>query len=249
MRTISSNSIVRTLPEMKAAADAGEISRASYDRAVQAVVEANADREWCDYIIGTWKSALSEIGFLDAEIRFTGFYSQGDGAVFYSNCVHSGRIIGFLSNPPAPENMIGCKDGKEVFAPWVAHKINPAPRCDYSHLVRSADNGDIEIRVSSIGRSRYCHEHTATVHVDIHTDEEIDELKSLEWAANGGATDWDGIERELASWIDRLRIDICNAIYRDLRDEYDYLCSEEAAMEAAEANEWEFDENGDFARG
>ena len=80
-------------------------------------------------------------------------------------------------------------------------------------------------------------------------DEEIDELKSLEWAANGGATDWDGIERELASWIDRLRIDICNAIYRDLRDEYDYLCSEEAAMEAAEANEWEFDENGDFARG
>lgn len=245
MQAISS--ILRTLPEMKAAADAGEISRAAYDRSVQAVAEANTDGEWWNFTIGTWTSALSEIGFFDADIRFTGFHSQGDGAVFFSSCTHSGRIIGFLSNPPAPENCIGVKDGKEVFAPWVAHKINPAPRCDYSHLLRFADNGGIEIRVERIWGSRYHHENTATVHVDIHVDEEIDELKSLEYAANGGATDWDGIERELASWINSLRVDICNAIYRDLRDEYDYLCSEEAAMEAAEANEWKFDENGSMA--
>jgi hypothetical protein len=242
MKTV--NQTIRTLPEMKSAAEAGEISRSAYERALGSVADANTDHDWWDCTIDTWKSALAEIGFLDADIRFTGFHSQGDGAVFYSNSTHSGRIIGFLSNPPAPENCIGVKDGREVFAPWVAHKIHPAPRCDYSHLVRYADNGDIEIRVSSIGSSRYRHENTATVHVDIHVDEDIDELKSLECAANGGATDWDGIERELASWIDRLRIDICNAIYRDLREEYDYLCGEEAAMECAEANGWHYDERG-----
>lgn len=237
--------IMRTLPEMKKAAEAGEISRHAYERAIDSVADANTDHEWWDYIISTWKSALSEIGFLDADIRFTGFHSQDDGAVFYCNSVMSGRIIGFLSNPPAPENCIGVKDGKEVFAPWVAHKINPAPRCDYSHLLPYADNGEIEIRVSTFGSGRYCHSGCATVYVDIHADGDIDELKSLEWAAKHGAEmNLHDFESELCSWVDSLRVSLCEAIYRDLRDEYDYLRSEEAAMECAEANDYHFDENG-----
>ena len=38
--------------------------------------------EWWDSVIEYWKEMLDVIGFEDAEIFFSGFWSQGDGAVF-----------------------------------------------------------------------------------------------------------------------------------------------------------------------
>ncbi len=38
--------------------------------------------QWYDFVFEEWNTKLSELGFPDADISFTGFYSQGDGASF-----------------------------------------------------------------------------------------------------------------------------------------------------------------------
>ena len=40
---------------------------------------------WHDFIINEWKLKLEELGFINPEISYTGFYSQGDGASFIAD--------------------------------------------------------------------------------------------------------------------------------------------------------------------
>ena len=56
------------------------------------------------------------------------------------------------------------------------------------------------------------------------------------------------LQNKLKYAVERLRMHLCHAIYRDLRDEYEYLRSEESVMENAIANEYHFDENGNLHR-
>jgi hypothetical protein len=43
---------------------------------------AYLDYEWYDFLIQAWKEKLENAGFVEPKIRFTGFWSQGDGASF-----------------------------------------------------------------------------------------------------------------------------------------------------------------------
>jgi len=42
----------------------------------------SAENNWHEYEIEYWAEKLQKIGFLNADIRFSGFWSQGDGASF-----------------------------------------------------------------------------------------------------------------------------------------------------------------------
>ena len=41
---------------------------------------------WYESVLDWWKEKLEIIGFEDADIRFSGFWSQGDGASFTAHC-------------------------------------------------------------------------------------------------------------------------------------------------------------------
>lgn len=43
---------------------------------------------WGDYVIEEWKEKLKNIGFCNAKIYFSGFFSQGDGACFDNDAYH-----------------------------------------------------------------------------------------------------------------------------------------------------------------
>ena len=58
-----------------------ELSDASKARAVDNYSEFLWD-DWHSYVIEEWTDKLKEQGFKDAVIRFSGFWSQGDGASF-----------------------------------------------------------------------------------------------------------------------------------------------------------------------
>lgn len=38
--------------------------------------------DWHDFLLSSWKERLEKIGFNDVDIKYTGFFSQGDGASF-----------------------------------------------------------------------------------------------------------------------------------------------------------------------
>lgn len=53
------------------------------EKAVEQYRYINVDfDDWYDFLILNWKEKLEQAGFLDPEIYFSGFYSQGDGACF-----------------------------------------------------------------------------------------------------------------------------------------------------------------------
>lgn len=49
---------------------------------LQKYYDINTGFDWFKYILEDWKTKLEAIGFINPEINFTGFYSQGDGASF-----------------------------------------------------------------------------------------------------------------------------------------------------------------------
>lgn len=114
---------VRTLSQMKEAAAKGEVSFSAYEHARNLCADVNTDHDWWDCTVETWKNALAEIGFLDADIRFSGFWSQGDGASFTAS-IDAEKIISLFVAPPAPLDQISVDaDEKEVFAPWLMRKV------------------------------------------------------------------------------------------------------------------------------
>ena len=58
------------------------LSPAAQERARDWYRENCLDYEWWDSDYDHWKEKLAALGFTDADIKFRGFYSQGDGASF-----------------------------------------------------------------------------------------------------------------------------------------------------------------------
>lgn len=63
-----------------------ELSETAKEKARNWYIENCCDYEWYDFILEDWKEKLAEIGFTNAKIYFTGFWSQGDGACFDAEC-------------------------------------------------------------------------------------------------------------------------------------------------------------------
>jgi len=55
--------------------------------------------DWYNLVIEDWQQFLSDIGFDDSEIAFSGFSSQGDGASFTCKSFDLTKFVQFLSNP------------------------------------------------------------------------------------------------------------------------------------------------------
>jgi hypothetical protein len=60
-----------------------ELSEEAKQKAIQQVRESDYPYDyWDDDILDNWKEKLENLGYPDAEIAYSGFWSQGDGASF-----------------------------------------------------------------------------------------------------------------------------------------------------------------------
>lgn len=81
--------------------------------------------------------------------------------------------------------------------------------------------------------NHYYHSHSVGIEVD------------TENSSNIGYHSYDTErERNMADDIRELLRDFMDWIYKKLRDEFDYLCSEEYFIENSEANQWEYTDRG-----
>ena len=74
-----------------------ELSEATQEKVLDNLWDINVDSsyDWWDNSICDWIERLSERGFNDAEIRFSGFGSQGDGARFTCTDVDILKFLNF----------------------------------------------------------------------------------------------------------------------------------------------------------
>lgn len=75
------------------------------------VLEKNRDinvdnNYWFDDVIEAWKERLREYGFIDPDIRFSGFWTQGDGASFTSKAVYLDLYLKEFGHASYPDKQI-----------------------------------------------------------------------------------------------------------------------------------------------
>jgi hypothetical protein len=196
------------------------------EAARQTIREWQTGDGWYEDLIREWKDALEAMGFENAEISFSGFWCQDDGASFTAG-IDLGRLVRF---------MVSDLD-EESDHYWAYKLINHKP-CDGAyvwmwHVMESEEfDGMVYAKIDRT-ESRYSHKHTCRTEWDISNFPEMD----------------DEIHALLVSFmgeVEHLRLRLCDVIYKSLNDEHDYLTSDESILEYAEANEHTFDEDGDL---
>ena len=70
-----------------------ELSPEAKETALETFHYWNVEAGWCDWLLEQLKEELAKAGYRDAEISYTGFYSQGDGASFTCPSVDLSKFI------------------------------------------------------------------------------------------------------------------------------------------------------------
>src|SRR5258708_6719855 len=86
---------VYTFRELLVLRKEGKTTEKAVHKAKDWLIEGQTDHDWWRYLHELWKKALDQIGFEHAEIAFSGFWSQGDGASFTAS-VNVTRLATFV---------------------------------------------------------------------------------------------------------------------------------------------------------
>ena len=222
MRTITKT--LYNFGELIEAHKQGTVKSEAVEQARAWMIEGFGSFEWWDCTWETWKDALAQIGFTDAEMSFSGFASQGDGASFTCKSVDLDKLKAFMGADIEPSEVIS--GTPEDFRPWIVYKIKgktPA-NSKYSRILSDYVSASVE-RTSS----HYSHENTCRFTVSGPSRCALPYEKLM-----------DSFEKD----AEQLRRDICRAIYRDLEEEYNCQTSDEQLIDSAEANDYTFDAEG-----
>lgn len=219
-----------------------ELTGRAQEKARQTLYEWATDHEWWEGDYDNAKEEGLKRGFEIEDIRFSGFWSQGDGASWTGSV----RLVPFL------EWMLSQPEGTPQF-----RRID-ADRHRYIVLVELINEQWIESPVSVTRRGfHYVHENTVTATgvawdtLDI-VEEGDDHVLHADGILKGAnvAVLAQGIEiRSLIDDLDKMIEeevrDYCQEIYKGLEKTYDDITSDESLAENAEANDYKFDEDGD----
>lgn len=186
------------------------------------------------YVLDMWKQALTQIGFNDPEIRFSGFSSQGDGASFTA-IVDVEKLANFFADTIQPSDVISfdAEKREEDFRSWLVWKLNGKKETDprYRRIIQMQNHVNHFEIVRSV-HSHYVHENTCSVSAWLNASER--HRLSYE------------LFREFEESVEKLRHSLSCCIYGSLDDENDFYQSDEYAIEVSEANGWYFFDSGKF---
>ena len=180
------------------------------------------DNDWWDCTYDDWKSKLEALGYDDPDIEFSGFWSQGDGASFTASSV------------PKPHTDAAVMEAWNQLV-WAAALIG--------ETISEEPEG---LAYGSVRRIDHRYSHENTVSVDWYWDAppyaNYETIEGLEPFV-------DSLNRAVEAYfedLERVVRDLCCEIYRNLEKEYEYLTSDETVEDTLEANEYEFDEEGEI---
>jgi hypothetical protein len=210
-----------------------ELSARAQEKALQWFSES-LDYEWWDGVYENAKADGLERGFEVDDIRFSGFWSQGDGASWTGSV----RIKEFLDY----------------------HLKEDHPDYGRYFILQAliAENQDWVERYTNVNRSGFHYVHDNMMRLESISYSNLDNLDENDeerlqvdgplqraniYQLFKGA-DIDHLIDDLETWILEEAQAYARQIYDDLEAEHEHLTSEESLIEAAEANGWMFDEDG-----
>ncbi len=178
------------------------------------------------YECGGWKEALIQIGFINPDLNYSGFGSQGDGACFTCEWIECKKLIEFFTTDIQPSKRIAPSErtgSEEDFYPWIVEQIGSQFDPEFSGI-------DFEINGKvKRNNSRYVHENSCEVELEY-----VDELTESQLQ----------LFHQFETSVNELKIQLCKAIYHSLEEENDSLSTDESLISLDEANEYQWDING-----
>lgn len=181
-----------------------ELSKEAKEKVLEEYRHINVDDDnWSQYILEDMTTdRLDKMGFENAEIFYSGFWSQGDGASFKAE-INANKL---------------CK----VFE----------LKRKYSKLLSSYEITGI------ITRSGYYY-HSNTMRIEI----DFDPIKDVD---NARQSLLDDLSDKFEDEILKIAKDEADDIYKELKEEYEYLTDDKAVIETLKANEFTFLADGAF---
>ena len=214
-----------------------ELTDIAKQRAITDYCEHGMHHEWWDCVYENAKEDGKERGFDIEDIRFSGFWSQGDGAS-WTGTVRADTFLDHHLKEDDPDHARYIVLRELIRDGWIEPRL--------------------EVRTGSF---HYCHSGTmvvewetgATLWDTIDTPHEgesytIGTEHSILHGADVGqlakGIEWESLLDRLNEWVQREVRDYADEIYKKLETEYEWLTSEEQIADMAEANDWRFDESG-----
>lgn len=194
----------------------GELSERAKQRVLGWYATDGMYDSWWDATYEDAKTCFAFCGIRINKIFFSGFWSQGAGACFEGEW-HAGNVKpGALNYGSADKELYRIAEG-------------------FEKLAKNYPGATFTVKHQGYYHHKFCTDFTVGF-----LDDPIDEMQydSPEWKARN--TKLQEAEKELIE----LARDAMEWIYRTLEKEYEYQTSEEVVAETAEANGWEFTEEG-----
>lgn len=193
------------------------------DDAKQTAIESERNNDCLDYYWYTnetehFKDCLALIGFTNAEISFSGFYSQGDGASFTAD--YDSSLI----------NLDELKRNDTRLYDLMARKDSI-----FGASGLTSDN----IITATVKRISHHYSHENTVAID-----DIAINGEDEWITEDDRV-YKAFEA-IENYLDSMKNDLCHIIYSSLEAEYEYQTSDEYIAEILTINEYYFLADGTF---
>ena len=210
-----------------------ELEGRAKDKAREKLTEWATDHNWWDCIETDAKEDGAEKGFEIDDIRFSGFYSQGDG------CHWTGRI----------DVRTFLEVNLDERSAWYGEDII---------LLELWKEGWVDRYVQVHNRS-YRYYHSGGMSMSDYPDNALDSLDEdddavLKHGVMQGANVYQlsrsfDYEQRINEWCDEALKQaraFADDVYKKLRDEYEYLTGDESLTEFAGANEYLFNEKGEM---
>lgn len=204
-----------------------QLSPKEFQRAYEKWCGEGTHYDWWDSIYEMKTSEGEERGFDIRDIRFSGFWSQGDGAC-WTGYIHLDEVLKWAD--------------KQETNPFTPHQMN---------LLRAAtENNTVYNPVKVQSEGRYCHQYTTELQhgIETYAGDTPMRLGFFEGILESVFMEeyFEPHREEIEKVVLGLARDYAGEIYKALEEEYEYLTSEEYFREQAEANDWKFDEEGEI---
>ena len=110
-----------------------ELSESCQDKVVNKLSDINIISDWHESVYEYYDSKLKALGFYDIKMEFSGFYSQGDGAIFTAK--HKRGTI-YTSGRYYNSSAMCCDESKALLmvARRIAEKLYKSLYSDYEYL-------------------------------------------------------------------------------------------------------------------
>lgn len=194
-----------------------ELDDDAKEKAIESMYDVNVNYDWWDFVIDDIQEQLTEMGIDKPKVRFSGFWSQGDGASFTGETIDLITLIEYL-------------------------KLQNEFKLLYTAL--NADMLDYAAYIS--GNTRDVHEYSCRFEIDSFNYFNDDLWDESEDKYTEQYDLYEQEMKRLQEYLEDWRLDYSQDIYHRLEKEYEYLTSKDAIVETILANEYEFNKDGSF---